>query len=1280
MLWVLVTQQKRISVRSDVPLLLPPPPPLRVSRFFSFPFTLSSLAQLTLPEGSAHPHRHTHTHTTLLHCLSRVGTTNTCTRRIMTEKWLLLKCDYAGQYFIVGTDFPAARIFNTATSSLAAVVELPLRRRTVSLAALTLTSVAIRQVEEKEALASRREGGALAGDPREALLDKKVAIYYAAVGLSDGTVILHDVGRDVQLAHVQVSETQQPIISLQIDGGYAFCLAANHVLYVLPIQNAASGPCLRLCVQPHASSIAVTTLAAMDTATGTTASTASSATVPHRVFRVLVLGPTNALYEVRALVNNSSCNRSGAMAGPATTNTAVTPQMHATKLLAFPSQGTSAEFAWVSNVVPSAVSAGDGGGGVSDTPVSLPAITASAQDGVVRIWDVRYAPQTSSASASLLSTDVDNVAAASSTVVARCRRTLLCGQRILNVSVLPDTPNGSRKDNYVMVTTLTGSVLLWSLGDALLPPVVEPVPLKPDVVLVSAVAAGRLLFGALRPASGGPGHAAASDNPLHSIEMILLRGRFALPMFETKNVGDAVEEASRAAPAALSESVATTDAAVGSKKARAAKVNADNARRTALGALALGVAGTNASVATVVELPLNAMHASMLTDQRDAEYLLQHTTDAATSSFVVMDTVWAAHQHQVAAKASQYMTDAFKPLQLYHAKSIQELPVKQYTLEQRLQQVAREEAAAMLRRKQLTTGSAEDVEEESGTDDPLEERQRGNTKVSRSVVSHHALGLATVPLYQALHANDTSAVMDLLSISARSEEGMRATVLSLQLPYCLQLLHVISERLGMCSKAVEKVKPASQNDAGDCAESTIPYATAEQDGRTSSTLRDSDTADVAARSADAKGGSGSSAALRGGVAAFSIHSSLLEWIDAIVHYRGSELLAVQREWDTREAAGQASEATPPTLVSSPKDFLAPILHHYESLCSQYDKLAVLYGRLSIFKSVRPSEKNEFMNIPRKFLSSNVEMGRPAPTASGGLATSSGPSKRHLHLTGRSSVVDDDIFFPVMFKESRSRSGLRVVRVRSKLEIEKKRRQRESRGLALQKRARALAQEQLRSRKATHSILDDNTNRKRGGGLDVMDQIMMAEMEGKDGDMDLDALEAMDLADDASDMDILSDVSCDSEADEESEDYSEGETENATAARSKSKKTRREGAVSDAMLPDSREEESDNDGDDQDKDVDAALDSSEAEFSSNSDEDVDSDPLDSDDEESSTEDDDEEEEEEQESYDNEKMQTSEELDDDDKDSGMGEDMQDLLSRYEDNADRSERRKTKKVRTD
>ncbi|KAK7194396.1 hypothetical protein NESM_000355800 [Novymonas esmeraldas] len=1151
----------------------------------------------------------------------------------MTERSLLLKCDFAEPYFIVGTDFPAARVFDTSSSALVAVVELPLRSRAVSLAALTLTSVALCRSDETM---SRR------GPVRhraEALVDDGVSSFHAAVGLSNGTVLLHDIRRDAPLAHTQVSETQQPILSLRMCGGYVFCLAANHTMYAVRIHDAAAGPCLRVRVPPDASSIAVTAV---------TPAAGSGVTAPHQVWRVLVAGPTNALYEVRALAGGGGVDGAAADA----------PQVHATKLLAFPSQGTSAEFAWVSS---DAAARGGGGGAVSDAPVSLPAITASAQDGAVRIWDMQYTPSTAS-----LMAGVDGVAAASTAVVARCRRTLLCGQRILHVSVLA---GAARRGQYVMATTLTGSVLLWSLGDALLPPVAEPVPLRPDVVLVSAAAAGRLLFAALRTttgaAAGGSGGGAAAaattaaaPDPLQGLDVTLLRGRFALPLFETINVGDAVAVAAAAPPTPARASAEST-----------------SARRTALATLALGVAGANSSAVAVVELALSTTSASVLADQRDADYLLQHTTDAATSALVVVDTVWASHQQQqqqIAAKARQVMTDAFRAPQLHHAKSIEDLPVKQFTLEQRLQQVARDEAQRRRRHAATATAAAAVGAEANNAGDHDEDDEHlaggggggGGAKAGRSAVSHHALGLATVPLYQALHANDTSAVMDLLNMSARSTEGMRATVLSLQLPYCLQLLHVISDRLGMCSKAVEKVAPLPA-DASSAAD--VDNVSAEAQRGNAAGAPEAASAPRADGSATANGVGARSATLRGGMAAFPLRSSLLEWIDAIVHYRGSELLALQRDMDAQAATAPDGVAAASTTASPPRDYLAPILHHYERLSSQYDKLAVLYGRLSIFKSVRPSQTNEFVNIPRRSIASNVEMGRLTSGAGGNPPTSDTASKRRLHLAGRSGVVADDVLFPVMFKESRARSGHRVVRVRSKVEIDAKRRARHGTDAALQKRARAMARAQLRSAKpGRSSILDDDSETKRGGGgPDVMDQIMMAEMEGHGGELDLDALEAMDLADGTS-----SDGSVSSDEDAETDGTADSADADANARRRARQTPRKERTATEAMLADEGHGE-------ESEDEDEALDSSEVEFSSGSDDAVNSDAADSGAEDSDEETDSDSNDEERESGD---ALASDESSDEDDEDGMDDAMQELLARHEDDDDRTERRKAKKVRTD
>lgn len=1158
----------------------------------------------------------------------------------------MLKCDFADPFFIVGTDFPAARVFDTTTSALAAVVELPARSRNVSLAALTLTSVAIQRVADPA-----DDSVAAAGNRRhrtEQLVDDHVAPYYAAVGLSNGALLLHDVRRDALLAHVQVSEAQQPLISLQLCGSFAFCLAANSTLYVVRLRDASAGPCLRLRVQPDASSVAVT---AVEGRSGSAAATAAGQT-----YRVMLAGLTNALYEVCTTAHTAMPDAS---------------QLHATKLLAFPSQGTAAEFAWVSSTAVKS-----NGGGVGEEGIaSLPAITASAQDGVVRLWDLQY--DSVSATGAVAGMATSTTAATANGVLARCRRTLLCGQRILNVSVLPSVP-GTRRGNFITVTTLTGSVLLWSLGEVLLPSVVEPMPLKPDVVLVSASPSGRLLFGALRPAQRGvdgtsatstsastaAASSSSSADALRGLEMTLLRGRFAMPIFETTNIGAAVAASSGSATSASSPPPA----------AAASHQSSNAARRTALATLALGVAGSGA--VTVVELPLDAStSASASAEQRhDIDDLLARTTDAATSSFVVMDAVWAAHQQHVAAKASQSLSEAFKAPQLYHAKSIQDLPVKQLTLEQRLQQIAREEAAAIRRRKHVAANDAESPVQAEDND-------------SRGVLPHHALGLATIPLYQALHANDMSAVVDLLNMSSRSAEGMRTTVLSLQLPYCLQLLQVLSERLGLVSKAVEKAASSPSSIAA----AVQNGANGQQDDDAQGSSKDTAGAEKALGDV-ADGGHDENAAntskdavLRGGVAAVSLRSSLLEWIDAIVNYRGTELLAVQRDWNARAARKAAGTSTAEDdaadAVSPPRDFLAPILHHYQALCSQYDKLAVLYGRLSIFKSVRPSQKNEFTNVPRQSLVSNVEMARPSRAQPDGpLATSSGgaPHTRRLHLALRSSVVDNDIIFPVMFKEFRARSGHRVVRVRSRLAVEKKRREQENKNAALQQRARIIAARALREQaaKGSRSILDDDDSALKkgsgGGKLDVMDQIMMEEMDNGDGEVDLDALEAMDLAE-------KSDVeeSSGDEEDEESEEREEEEEEGDGAFHRRSKKARAE--VADAMIADAGESE----GEGNDDDADTGLDSSEAEFSSASDDEVRSDVTDDSFAEEDEEDDDEEDEEASGSEDDAGSQYSDNDGDgegsDDED-GMGEDMRELLRRDDDEQDRTERRKAKKVRID
>lgn len=1086
----------------------------------------------------------------------------------MTEQSLLLRCSAAGRYFIVGTDFPCARVFDTATSSLASVVELPLRSRAASLAALSLTSVAIGlETDDEGPAAPPAVGQKSHQQQKERLTDSAIGHCYAAVGLSNGSLLLQDVRRDMLLAHVAVSETQQAIISVQICGGMVFCLAANNILYAVQLHQAVQGPCHRLRVQPDASAIAVVRVPSSTTA----------ADIPFHVFRVMVAGPVNALYEVKSWKTTRSSS-------PATTAAAATPVSppQPRQLLSFASQGTSAEQAWI-----------------SDTPLpaaSLPAVTVSAQEGVVRVWDVSYNDGTAT------------------TTVARCRRTLLCGQRLLYASVLPADVAAGRPSCLVAATTFTGSVLLWDLGAVLAPDVAEPLPLRPSVVLVSAVGAGRLLFAAAAP-SYRTLDTNATAPALTAVNLQLLRGRFALPLFETVNVGDAV--AARAA------------ADGGVKRSKAEKRNSAAQRRAALASLAMGIAGE--SPVTIVELPLGASLQAMLTDRQDIDYLMQHTSDASATAFMAADSVWTSHQHQVAAKALQGLTEGFKAPRLYHAKSIQDIPVKQMTLEERLRQFTREEQKAMVMKQKTKQ------QQQAGPNDD-EDEDEGDYLGSGggSAIGHHAIGLATIPLYQALHASDTTAVIDLLNMTARSTDSMRATILSLQLPYCLQLLHVIADRLGLCSRTVEKsasapkangtkkddVEEATGSGGVDGAVGEAPPAKEVSSGpppRAATTVATEEEEDEFSK-----------ATLRGGMPSVSIHSSLLVWIEAILHYRGMEMLALQRSLSTADAAKDDGS----TL--SPKDYLAPILHYYENLCGQYDKLAVLYGRLSAFKAVRPSESSDFLNIGRPSLGSNMELVRPASRKVG------------LEIASKSHVVGHDVLFPRLFVESRSRHGNKVVRVRSKLAREKQRHAANHSDAALHARARAAAEKDVAAAAGAKSLLDDDDD-------GVVDQLMMEQMRENDGALDLEALEAMQLDDD------------DDETEEEEEEDADGRS--VKRRRGDGSQHAKGGAVS-TMIADGRDD--DDDDDDQ-------LDSSEVEFDSASDDDVHSTVLDLSGEENGDEEDSDDSDDTDEDEDSQPGEDSTD-DDDDDDDGMGEDMQALLAQQGDGADDQERRQSKRVRTD
>lgn len=672
----------------------------------------------------------------------------------------MIRCAVAERYFAVGMDFPSARVFDVATGALAAVVEVPPRSR-ASLAVVSLKSLALGIVKEQQSLKKKKRTSVVDG----------LGACYAAVGLSNGTLLLKNVGKDEPVQHLALSETHQEITAMAFCGRYVFCLASNRSLYVV---DCLRGECVasHLRVQHDAGAIAV--LENVDAhGVNNNCDTAVS------VFRVFVSGPTNAVYTL-------------CLGAEAAEKSAVTLE----RLISFASQASRSDFAWM--------------GGTMRRPV---VVTANAQEGVVRVWDA------------CPNVDVQ-------TTSSRCRRTLLCGQRVVNISVHDTTSagNNSADEVFVVATTFTGAVLVWNLGHSLLTSTAEPMPMPPTFHILSKETSGRLLFGAFVRGS-------SSNDP----SLLVLRGRFALPQFEIVGVREAQSKATKTSPM-----IATAAA-------------------TAM--------GEDVAVYT------------MSTTRRVAD---DRATDALHADMEVLDHAWAAHsrqqqrkRHVLAARAMQTPSEGFVPAVSFHAKSVKDIPQKSLTLEQRL--------------KQLSISSSQQKHEEN---------------VTAAKEQQHVLGLATVPLYQALHANDASAVMELLAVASRSADDIRATVMGLQLPYCLQLLQLLAQRV------------------------------------------------------------------RGG----NSRSVLFEWIDAIIHYRGVEMYQVQQEFRQQKektaeerrnngavgdlsatSASPSSSSSSAATPSAPKDFVAPLLHQYRNMVALYDSVAAMYGRISIFKSVRPSKQGAFEN-------------------------------------------------------------------------------------------------------------------------------------------------------------------------------------------------------------------------------------------------------------------------------------------------------------------------------
>lgn len=787
----------------------------------------------------------------------------------MSERVLLVRSASTPQYVILGTDFPCARVFSTASASLVSVLK-PSQLLRSPLSTISLTAVAVSSQK-----ATRGE--------------KDVDVTFAAAGLTNGCVLLHNITSDTPLGEILVSITHSPVVAVSIAGGFLWCLTSDDYISVVRLSSPESGVIYRFPSQSNASAIAVVL---------------QSSTPDERVFDVLAAGPTTSAFTV-------SLYLSAHMAEHHTSK----------KHVSFASQGCSPTFAWLSTRT------GSG---------SRAAVTASPQDSTLRIWNVGDQPSQS--------TSTEGAAA----FTARCRRTLICGQRFADVCVLEG------KSNYfITATTFTGAVLLWDLGSQLLPTTPEPFPLSPHVILYSSNPVGRLLLCQLLPFSAG------SEESRDTLHALLLRGRFALPFFTSEEVGR----------------IPATGSGLAHPQQHQTRV-----------ALLSSLAMTSASVVLKdVSVPAAVGDARLL-QERAIERSGRSFTGDEGVALDALDQMWGRKSvSEVANETNVTTSQSFVAPRVFRAPTTADLPIKQLTLEQRVQDVVK----------------------------------RKNSDEGLDIAAPRSLGLATVPLYQALHANDVAAVMEILNLASRSEEGIRATVMSLQLPYCLQLLSIISERLGITTRKTGT--GAHSNEA-----TMMP--------------------------------SGSH---------ISTRSPLLKWIGAIILHRGMEMREVELN-GTDEAGNEAS---------SPKDFVAPILHHYREMTQMSDTVATLYGRMGVFLGVRPSEKNCFVNRSRKMLSSNIDMGKD---------------------TGATGMLQNDLSFPIMFAEVAAKRGNYTVRVRRAAASRKK----SMSNAAMLREAEAAAVKDAKQPKK--SLLDEDDS--------VWDDMAQS------GEMNLDELEELGLDEEDSDDD------------------------------------------------------------------------------------------------------------------------------------------------------------------
>ena len=164
----------------------------------------------------------------------------------MTERTLLVRAAFDSQrrYFALAMDIPSVRVFDCATGQLAAIAELPSmnalfqsqhnnqRFSSLSgdLSATSLTSLAFGDLAATSQVSKNKAKQAKGKE--EQAFEQRVVL---AAGMSDGSLLLHNVVSDTHLFHLLLSETQQSILSIATVGSFAVCLTKDAKLFIVVV-------------------------------------------------------------------------------------------------------------------------------------------------------------------------------------------------------------------------------------------------------------------------------------------------------------------------------------------------------------------------------------------------------------------------------------------------------------------------------------------------------------------------------------------------------------------------------------------------------------------------------------------------------------------------------------------------------------------------------------------------------------------------------------------------------------------------------------------------------------------------------------------------------------------------------------------------------------------------------------------------------------------------------------------------------------------------------------